>query len=106
MAMVWKDLCRGPHLPNTRHIKAFKIERSAAATGVVPKNPTMQRLRHRNGPPRTSGLPDRLEEAAKRDHRKLAPRWTCSPSRMKLAPAWPCSTRGCRRDQRYGGLPP
>ena len=28
---VWKDLCRGPHLPNTRFIKAFKIERSAAA---------------------------------------------------------------------------
>ena len=35
----------------------------------------------------------RLEEAAKRDHRKLGARWTCSPSRMKLAPAWPCSTR-------------
>ena len=28
--VVWKDLCRGPHLPNTRYIKAFKIERSAA----------------------------------------------------------------------------
>ena len=27
--VVWKDLCRGPHLPNTRYIKAFKIERSA-----------------------------------------------------------------------------
>jgi threonyl-tRNA synthetase len=23
---VWKDLCRGPHLPNTRYIKAFKLE--------------------------------------------------------------------------------
>lgn len=29
--VVWKDLCRGPHLPNTRYIKAFKIERSATA---------------------------------------------------------------------------
>ncbi|HIV58242.1 MAG TPA: threonine--tRNA ligase, partial [Candidatus Stackebrandtia faecavium] len=28
---VWSDLCRGPHLPSTKHIPAFKLMRSAAA---------------------------------------------------------------------------
>ena len=28
---VWKDLCRGPHLPSTKHIPAFKLMRSAGA---------------------------------------------------------------------------
>ena len=28
---VWKDLCRGPHLPNTRYIRSFKLMRTAAA---------------------------------------------------------------------------
>jgi threonyl-tRNA synthetase len=29
--LVWKDLCRGPHLPTTRDIPAFKLMRTAAA---------------------------------------------------------------------------
>ncbi|MCZ9342298.1 threonine--tRNA ligase, partial [Streptomyces sp. TRM76130] len=29
--LCWKDLCRGPHLPTTRNIPAFKLMRSAAA---------------------------------------------------------------------------
>ena len=28
---IWGDLCRGPHLPTTRHIPAFKLTRSSAA---------------------------------------------------------------------------
>ena len=43
--VVWKDLCRGPHLPNTRYIKAFKIERSAAAYWRGSEaNPMLQRI--------------------------------------------------------------
>lgn len=29
------DMCRGPHVPNTRHLKAFKLTKMAGATGVV-----------------------------------------------------------------------
>ncbi len=72
--MVWKDLCRGPHLPNTRYIKAFKIERSAAAYWRgSEKNPTMQRIYGTAWANKEDlkAYQTRLEEAAKRDHRKL-----------------------------------
>ena len=71
---VWKDLCRGPHLPNTRFIKAFKIERSAAAYWRgSEKNPTMQRIYGTAWATKEDlkAYQARLEEAAKRDHRKL-----------------------------------
>ena len=29
--LAWKDLCRGPHVPNTGYIPAFKLMRTAAA---------------------------------------------------------------------------
>ena len=42
---VWKDLCRGPHLPSTKHIPAFKLMRSAAAYWRgSEKNPMLQRI--------------------------------------------------------------
>jgi threonyl-tRNA synthetase len=42
---VWSDLCRGPHLPSTRHIPAFKLMRSAAAYWRgSEKNPMLQRI--------------------------------------------------------------
>ena len=72
--VVWKDLCRGPHLPNTRYIKAFKIERSAAAYWRgSEKNPTMQRIYGTAWANKEDlkAYQTRLEEAAKRDHRKL-----------------------------------
>ena len=72
--VVWKDLCRGPHLPNTRFIKAFKIERSAAAYWRgSEKNPTMQRIYGTAWATKEDlkAYQTRLEEAAKRDHRKL-----------------------------------
>ena len=68
------DLCRGPHLPNTRYIKAFKIERSAAAYWRgSEKNPTMQRIYGTAWATKEDlkAYQTRLEEAAKRDHRKL-----------------------------------
>ncbi|OXN01313.1 threonine--tRNA ligase [Bifidobacterium vansinderenii] len=72
--VVWKDLCRGPHLPNTRFIKAFKLERSAAAYWRgSEKNPMLQRI-YGVAFFTKEALKDyqaKLEEAAKRDHRKL-----------------------------------
>ena len=72
--MVWKDLCRGPHLPNTRYIKAFKIERSAAAYWRGSEaNPMLQRIYGAAFATKEDlkAYQTRLEEAAKRDHRKL-----------------------------------
>jgi threonyl-tRNA synthetase len=70
----WGDLCRGPHLPSTRLIQAFKLMRSAAAYWRgSEKNPQLQRIYGTAWPTRDA-LKDyqrMLEEAARRDHRKL-----------------------------------
>jgi threonyl-tRNA synthetase len=70
----WGDLCRGPHLPNTRLIGAFKLMRSAAAYWRgSERNPQLQRVYGTAWPTRDQ-LKDYLkllEEAARRDHRKL-----------------------------------
>ena len=72
---VWKDLCRGPHLPNTRMIgNGFAIMRSAAAYWRgSEKNPQLQRIYGTAWPSKSElrAYQGRLEEAAKRDHRKL-----------------------------------
>jgi threonyl-tRNA synthetase len=70
----WGDLCRGPHLPSTRFIAAFKIMRSAAAYWRgSEKNPQLQRIYGTAWPTRDAlkGYLQMLEEAVKRDHRKL-----------------------------------
>ena len=72
--VVWKDLCRGPHLPNTRYIKAFKIERSAAAYWRgSEKNPTMQRIYGTAWATKEDlvAYQERIKEAERRDHRRL-----------------------------------
>ena len=71
----WKDLCRGPHLPNTRMIgQGYKLMRAAAAYWRgSEKNPSLQRI-YGTGWPSKQELRDyteRLEEAQKRDHRRL-----------------------------------
>ena len=44
-SLAWKDLCRGPHVPTTGDIPAFKLMRSAAAYWRgSEKNPQLQRL--------------------------------------------------------------
>ncbi len=72
--VCWSDLCRGPHLPTTRLIGAFKLMRSAAAYWRgSEKNPQLQRVYGTAWPTRDQ-LKDylkMLEEAARRDHRKL-----------------------------------
>lgn len=72
---AWKDLCRGPHLPSTRFVgKAFKLMKLAGAYWRGDhRNPMLQRIYG------TAWLTEadlaayltRLEEAEKRDHRKI-----------------------------------
>jgi threonyl-tRNA synthetase len=72
--LVWTDLCRGPHLPTTRRIPAFKLMRTAAAYWRgSEKNPQLQRIYGTAWASRDDlkAYLQRLEEAAKRDHRKL-----------------------------------
>ncbi|MFT4010690.1 MAG: threonine--tRNA ligase [Nocardioidaceae bacterium] len=71
---AWKDLCRGPHLPTTKRIGAFKLMRTAAAYWRGnEKNKQLQRI-YGTAWPSKDELDDylhRLEEAERRDHRKL-----------------------------------
>jgi threonyl-tRNA synthetase len=71
---VWGDLCRGPHIPTTKHIPAFKLTRSSAAYWRGDqKNASLQRIygtawESQEALDRHLQL---LEEAQRRDHRKL-----------------------------------
>jgi threonyl-tRNA synthetase len=72
--LCWKDLCRGPHLPTTRNIPAFKLMRSAAAYWRgSEKNKQLQRIYGTAWPSKDElkAYLDFLAEAEKRDHRKL-----------------------------------
>jgi threonyl-tRNA synthetase len=72
--LVWKDLCRGPHLPTTRDIPAFKLMRTAAAYWRGDqKNPQLQRIYGTAWESREAlkAHLTMLEEAEKRDHRRL-----------------------------------
>jgi len=71
---IWSDLCRGPHLPSTKHIPAFKLMRSAAAYWRgSEKNPMLQRIYGTAWPSQDelNGYLELLAEAEKRDHRRL-----------------------------------
>ncbi|MGO3887023.1 MAG: threonine--tRNA ligase, partial [Mycetocola sp.] len=72
---VWKDLCRGPHLPSTRLLgNGYALMRVAAAYWRgSEKNPQLQRIYGTAWPTKDElrAYQTRLEEAAKRDHRKL-----------------------------------
>jgi threonyl-tRNA synthetase len=71
---VWSDLCRGPHLPSTKHIPAFKLMRSAGAYWRgSEKNPMLQRIYGTAWPSQDelNAYLELLAEAEKRDHRRL-----------------------------------
>jgi len=73
-SLAWKDLCRGPHLPSTRHIPAYRLMRVAAAYWRgSEKNPQLQRIYGTAWESRDAlkAHLHRLEEAEKRDHRRL-----------------------------------
>ena len=70
----WKDLCRGPHVPSTRSIPAFKLMRNAGAYWRgSEKNPQLQRIYGTAWESRAAqdDYLKLLEEAERRDHRKL-----------------------------------
>jgi threonyl-tRNA synthetase len=73
--VYWSDLCRGPHLPSTRLIgNGFALMRTAAAYWRgSEKNPQLQRIYGTAWATKEElrAYQSRLEEAAKRDHRKL-----------------------------------
>ncbi|WP_458117048.1 threonine--tRNA ligase [Arthrobacter sp. D2-10] len=73
--VVWKDLCRGPHLPNTKLISnAYALTRSAAAYWRgSEKNKQLQRIYGTAWPTKDDlkAYQERLAEAERRDHRKL-----------------------------------
>ena len=72
---TWTDLCRGPHAPTTKYIgKAFKLQRvSGAYWRGDSKREQMQRIYGTawENPKQLKAYLMQLEEAAKRDHRKL-----------------------------------
>jgi len=71
---VWKDLCRGPHLPSTRNIPAFALTRSAAAYWRgSEKNPQLQRIYGTawESKDALAAYKAMLAEAERRDHRRL-----------------------------------
>jgi threonyl-tRNA synthetase len=73
-AVVWTDLCRGPHLPSTRDIPAFKLMRSGGAYWRgSEKNPQLQRIYGTAWESRQAqdDYLHLLAEAERRDHRKL-----------------------------------
>nr|WP_202422266.1 threonine--tRNA ligase [Nocardiopsis alba] len=72
--LCWKDLCRGPHLPTTRVVPAFKLMRTAAAYWRGKEtNPQLQRIYGTAWESKDAlkAYLTFLEEAEKRDHRKL-----------------------------------
>lgn len=72
---VWTDLCRGPHIPNTRLIgNGFKLMKTSAAYWLGDQNNAQLQRIYGTAWPTKEELNDyvrRLEEAEKRDHRKL-----------------------------------
>ncbi len=72
--VAWSDLCRGPHLPTTKRIPAFKLMRSAAAYWRGDeKNKMLQRIYGTawESKDALAAHLDHLAEAERRDHRKL-----------------------------------
>jgi threonyl-tRNA synthetase len=71
---VWGDLCRGPHVPTTKFIPAFKLMRPAAAYWRgSEKNPQLQRI-YGTAWESSEALEQHLEriaEAERRDHRRI-----------------------------------
>jgi len=70
----WTDLCRGPHVPSTGYLKAFKLTQLAGAYWRGDqRNEQLQRI-YGIGFPTISQLEEhleRIEEAKRRDHRRL-----------------------------------
>jgi threonyl-tRNA synthetase len=92
--VCWSDLCRGPHLPSTSLIPAFSLLRSSAAYWRGDeKNQQLQRIYGTAWPtrPELKKHLAMLEEAAKRDHRRIGEDldlFAFSPEIGKGLPLW------------------
>jgi len=86
------DLCRGPHLPSTGYVKYFKLlSVSGAYWRGDEKNKMLQRI-YATAFPKNKQLDDylnMLEEAKKRDHRKLGPKLNLFMLQSEMAPGMP-----------------
>ena len=72
---VWNDLCRGPHLPSTQHIKAFKLLKVSGAYWRGDEHKEQLQRIYATSWWSAKDLEDylhRLEEAERRDHRRLS----------------------------------
>ena len=70
----WKDLCRGPHVPSTGHLKAFKLTRTAGAYWRGDSSNEQLRRIYGTAWADSKSLKAylrRLQEAARRDHRRI-----------------------------------
>ncbi|WP_269605065.1 threonine--tRNA ligase [Prochlorococcus marinus] len=68
------DMCRGPHVPNTRHLRAFKLMKVSGAYWRGDSNNEMLQRIYGTAWKNSKDLKEyinRIEEAEKRDHRKL-----------------------------------
>jgi threonyl-tRNA synthetase len=89
------DLCRGPHVPSTGKLKVFKLMKVAGAYWRGDSNNEMlQRIYGTAWAKKEDqdAYLHMLEEAEKRDHRRLGKRWTCSTCRKRRR-AWCSGTR-------------
>ncbi|MFL0752093.1 MAG: threonine--tRNA ligase [Prochlorococcus sp.] len=71
----YTDMCRGPHVPNTRHLRSFKLMKvSGAYWRGDSNNEMLQRIYGTawGGAKELKAYLIRLEEAERRDHRKIA----------------------------------
>ena len=109
-SVAWKDLCRGPHLPHTGYIPAFALMRNSAAYWRGDQaNQQLQRLYGTAWPSREAlkAYQTRLEEAAKRDHRKLGAELDLFSFPDELGSGLAVfHPRGGRAQARDGGLRP
>ncbi len=98
----WVDLCRGPHVPSTGKLKAFKLTKVAGAYWRGDsRNEMLQRI-YGTAWADKKQLDEylhRLEEAEKRDHRRIGRNSICSTCRRR--PRARCSgTRRAGRSSR------
>jgi len=95
--VIWKDLCRGPHLPNTRMIgNGWSLTRIAAAYWRgSEKNPQLQRIYGTPGRPKTICAPISSDwrRPPSATTGASARNWTCSPSPRRSGRACRCGTR-------------
>jgi threonyl-tRNA synthetase len=94
----WSDLCLGPHVPSTGRIGAFKLTKLAGAYWRGDETRQMLQRIYGTAWPTQTDLDDhlhRLEEAEKRDHRKLGRELDLFSSPEELGPGlWIWHPRG------------